>query len=113
MGRERADFELVPHSSSHIANDGTKITTKSLKIRAGYNVRQEVFQGLLERMKLGKEDPKLTEISNTEDWKLIHFAQNTLSRDQMMEPMKKQNRYLHSVREISFINLGFLEGLFH
>jgi len=61
MGKERVDFGLVPHSLSHITSDGSKITTKSMKIRADCNVRQEVFRGLLERMKLGKEDPNLTE----------------------------------------------------
>ena len=71
MGRERADIGLVPHSSSHITSDGTKITTKSMKIRADCNIRQEVFRGLLECMKLGKKDTNLTEISNTADWKLI------------------------------------------
>ena len=39
MGREGADFELVHHSSSHITSDSTKITTKSMKIRADCNVR--------------------------------------------------------------------------
>ena len=64
-------------------------------------------------MRLGKEDPNLTEMSNTADWKLILFVQNTLSRDQMTELIKKLNRYLHSVRAISFINLGSFEGSFH
>jgi len=113
MGKERVDFGLVPHSLSHITSDGSKITTKSMKIRADCNVRQEVLRGLPECTKSGKEDPNLTEMSSTAGWKLILFAQNTLSRDQMMELIKKQNRYLHSVRAISFINLGSLEDLFH
>ena len=67
---------------------------------------------MLECLKLGKNDPRLTNMSNTGDWKLIPFAQNTLSCDQMTELIKKQNRYLHEVTAISFINLGSLEGSF-
>ena len=113
MGRECADFELVPHTSSHITSDGTKITTKSLKVRADHDSRQEIFRGLLECMKLGTDNPKLTDMSNTGEWKLIPFAQNTISRDQMTDLIQKQNRYLHDVRAISFINLGSLEGSFY
>ena len=113
MGRECADFELVHHTSSHITSNGTRITTKSLKVRAAYDSRQEFFRGLLECMKLGTDDPKLTDMSNTGEWKLIPFAQNTISRDQMTDLIKKQNRYLHDVRAISFINLGSLEGSFY
>jgi len=54
----------------------------------------------------------LTDMSNTGDWKLIPFAQNMISRDQMNELIKKQNRYLHEVTVMSFINLGLLEGSF-
>jgi len=113
MRRATADFELVPHTESQITSAGTKITTKSLKVRSDYAVRQEVFRSLLECMKLGREDPNLTEMSNTADWKLVSFAQNTLLRDQLTELIKKKHRYLHNVRAISFINLGSLEGSFH
>jgi len=112
MGREEADFELVPHSSSHMTSEGTKIITKSLKLRADYNSRQVIFRSVLERLKMGRDDPRLTAMSNTGDWKLIPFAQNTLSRDQMTEIIIKQNRYLHEMKAISFINLGSLEGSF-
>ena len=112
MGREESDFELVPHSSSHMTSEGTKIITKSLKLRADYNSRQVIFRSVLERLKLRRDDPRLTAMSNTGYWKLIPFAQNTLSRDQMTEIMKKQNRYLHEMKAISFINLGSLEGSF-
>jgi len=112
MRREEANFELVPHTSSHMTSAGTKITTTSLKLRAVYDSRYIIFRSVLERLEMGKDDPRLTEMSNTGDWKLILFAQNTLSRDQMTEIMKKQNRYLHEVKAISFIHLGSLEGSF-
>ena len=51
-------------------------------------------------------------MSNTAEWKLIPFAQNTILRDQMAELLKKQNRYLHQVHAISFINIRSLEGTF-
>ena len=112
MGREESDFELVPHSSSHMTSEGTKIITKSLKLRADYNSSQVIFRSVLERLKMRRDDPRLTAMSNTGDWKLIPFAQNTPSRDQMTEIIKKQNRYLHEMKAISFINLGSLEGSF-
>ena len=112
MGRTQTDFELVPHTSSHVTSEGTKISTKSLKVRADYDSRQKICRSLLEWFKKGREDPNLTEMSNTGDWKLIPFAQNTLSRDQMTELIQKQNRYLHDVHAISFINIGSLEGSF-
>ena len=59
-----------------------------------------------------KGDTILTEMSNTAECKLIPFAQNTLSRNQMIELIKKQNMYLHQVHAISFINIGSLEGSF-
>jgi len=62
---EEADFELVPHTSSQIMSDGTKITTKILKLRAVYNSQQNIFRSMLECLKLGREDPHLTDMSNT------------------------------------------------
>jgi len=91
---------------------GTKMTTKSLKLRAVYDFRHIILRSVLERLKMGRDDPRLTEMSNTGDWKLIPFAQNTLSRDQMTEIMKKKNRYLHKVKAISLINLDSLKGSF-
>jgi len=88
MAREEADFELVPHTSSHLTSAGTKIITKSLKLRTVYYSRQVIFRSLLKKM--GKDDPRLKEMSNMGDWKLIPFTQNTLSCDQMMEIMKKK-----------------------
>jgi len=105
MNREEDDFELVPHTSPQITSAGTKITTKSLKVRAVYDSQQILFSSLLEYLKLGREDLRLTETSNTGDWKLIPVAQNTISRDQMTEIIKKQNRYLHEVTAIYFINI--------
>ena len=78
MGREESDFELMPHSSSHMTSTGTKIITKSRKVCADYNSRQVIFRSVLERLKMGRKDPRLTEMSNTGDWKLIPFAQNIL-----------------------------------
>ena len=83
------DFELVSHTSSHITSEGIKITTKSLNIRADYDSRQVIFMSLLECLKKGSEDTSLTAMSNTAEWKLIPFAQNTLLRNQMMELIKK------------------------
>jgi len=34
IGRGKNDFELVLHTSSHVDSEGTKITTKSLRVRA-------------------------------------------------------------------------------
>ena len=51
-------------------------------------------------------------MSNTAEWKLIPFAQNTISRDQMTTLIQKQNKYLHETHAISFINVGSLEGSF-
>ena len=48
MGRDETYFELVPHTSSHITNDGTKVTTKSLKVRGDYDSHQITFRSLLE-----------------------------------------------------------------
>lgn len=112
MERDDAAFELVLHTSTHLTSAGTKIITKSLKTRAVYDYRQIILRRLLKCLKLGREDPQLTDMSSTGDWKVIPFAQNTLSRDQMTELMKKQDRYLHEVRAISFINIGSLEGFF-
>lgn len=112
MDRPENDFELVPHTINHLTSAGTKVTTKALKLRTEYDSRQVVFRKMLECLKLGRNDSRLTNMSNTGDWKLIPFAQNTISRDQMTELVKKQNRYLHEVTAISFINLGSLEGSF-
>lgn len=71
-----------------------------------------MFMSLLECIKKGSEDTNITEMSNMVEWKLNPFAQNTLSQDQMMELIKKQNWYLHQVHAISFINIGFLNGSF-
>lgn len=79
---KQTDLELVPNTSSHIISAGTNISTKSLKVRADYDSRQENF-GVFGCSKKGRDDPTLTEMSNTDDWKLIPFAQNILSRDQM------------------------------
>ena len=112
MGRDNLDFELVPHTSTHLTSEGTKVSTKSLKVRGDYAVRQELFRQLLECLKKGREDPNLTDMSNTAEWKLIPFAQNTISRDQMTTLIQKQNKYLHETHAISFINVGSLEGSF-
>jgi len=112
MGRDKADFELVPHISSHVTSAGTNVTTKSLKVSGNYDSRQIICRSLFECLKKGWDDPNLTAMSSTGEWKLIPFAQNTLSRDQMTELIKRQSRYLHKVHAISFINIGFLEGSF-
>ena len=65
IGRDKADFELVPHGSSHITMTGTKVTTKSLKVRGDYDSRQTIFSSLLEYLKKGQDDPNLTAIPNT------------------------------------------------
>ena len=105
MDREENDFELVPHTSNHMTSEGTQMTTKSLKLRADYGYHQKIFMSVLNCLKKGRDDPRLTEMSNTAEWKLIPFAQNTLSRDQMTELIKKQNQYLHQVHAISLINM--------
>ena len=51
MNREENDFELVPHTPSHMTSEGTKITTKSLKLRADHGLRQEVFMSILDCLK--------------------------------------------------------------
>jgi len=112
MNREEADFELVPYTFSQITSAGTKITTRSLSVHAVYDSQQTILRSLLECLKLGSEDLCLTDMSNTGDWKLIPVAQNTISRDYITELIKKQNRYLHEVKAIYFINLGSLEGSF-
>ena len=76
-------FELLPHSLTHTTAEGTKITTKALKLRVEYDYRQELFNSLLTCFAKGNEDERLTSMSNTAEWKLIPFANNTLSRDQM------------------------------
>ena len=106
-------FELLPHSITHTTAEGTKITTKALKLRVEYDYRQELFKSLLTCFAKGNEDERLTCMSNTAEWKLIPFANNTLSRDQMTALVKKQNKYLHDVHAIPFINLGSLEGKFY
>ena len=65
MGREEADFELVPHTSSHMTSVGTKLTTKFLKLRAVYDSHHIIFRSVLECLKMGKDDTRLTEMSNT------------------------------------------------
>ena len=64
-GRDEVDIELVTHTSSHITSDGTKATTKSLKVRGDYDSRQTIFSSLLEYLKKGQDDPNLTAIPNT------------------------------------------------
>ena len=39
MGREKKNFELVPHIPSHTTSKVTNITTKLLKIRGDYDSR--------------------------------------------------------------------------
>ena len=73
-------------------------------MRGKYYSRHKLFRILLECLKKGRDDLNLTAMSNTGEWKLILFAQNTLSRDQMTNLIKKQNRYLHEVHAIFFIN---------
>ena len=112
MVRDTIDFELVPHTLSHITSKGTEIAIKLLKVRADYDSRQVIFMSLLECLKKGSDNTSLTEMSNTAEWKLIPFAQNTLSRDQATELIKKQNWYLHQAHAILFINIGSLDGSF-
>lgn len=81
-------------------------------MRADYDSRQEIFRNLLERLKKGKDDKNLTAMSNTADWKIIPFAQNILSLDQIIELIQKQTQYLHEVHAVSFVNIRSLEGLF-
>ena len=63
--------------------------------------------------KKGVEDDRLDDMSNTAKWKMIPFANNTLSKDQMTRIINIQNEYLHEVSSISFINLGSLEGFLY
>ena len=105
-------FELVSYAISHTTSEGTEITTKALKIRRDYDQRQELFTSLLSYFQKGNKDERLTRMSNTAEWKLIPFANNTLSRDQMKALVKKQNKYLYDVYAISYVNLGSLEGFF-
>ena len=83
-------FELLHHSLTHTTVEGTKITTKALKIRVEYDYRQELFNSLLSCFAKGNEDETLTSMSNTAEWKLIPFANNILSRDQMTALVKNK-----------------------
>lgn len=105
-------FELLPHFITHTTAEGTKITTNALKIRVEYDYRQELFTGLLTCFRKGNKDDRRVSMSNTAGWKLIPFANNTLSRDQMTALVRKQNKYLYDVYVISHINLGSLKGNF-
>ena len=74
IGRDKADFELVLYGSSHITRTGTKVTTKSLKVRGNYDSRQIIFRSLLKCLKKDRDDLNLTTIPNTGKWKLIPFT---------------------------------------
>jgi len=80
-------------------------------VRDDYDLPQGIIWRFLDCLKKGGDDENQTEISNMTDWKLIPFAQNTLSRDQMTELMQKQNQYLHEVHVVSIINVCPLKGL--
>ena len=43
IGMETVDYELVPHSITHMKTDGIQITTIALKVRAEYDLRQVVL----------------------------------------------------------------------
>jgi len=73
---------------------------------------QDKFRSLIECLRQGEDDSNLTNMPNTAGWKLISFAQNTLSRDQTTESIQRQKKHLHKVHAISFINIGSLEGSF-
>lgn len=57
MGREETDLELVPHTSSHITSKRTKITNKSLTLKADNDSRQEIFMSVLKCLKRGELIP--------------------------------------------------------
>lgn len=42
--RDQMDFELAPHTSSHITSEVTKISTKSLNVTADYDSHQILFR---------------------------------------------------------------------
>ena len=104
-GRDEVDIELVTHTSSHITSDGTKATTKSLKVRGDYDSRQIFSRSLLECLKKGQNDLNLTVILNTGKQKLIPFAQNNLLYDQMTELIiSKIDIYMNCMQSPSILS---------
>jgi len=106
MEREEADlnsFCIHPHMVRVPVPNLPQIPEGESSLR----LSPDNIKKLPECLNLGREDPQLTDLSNTGDWKLIPFAQNTLT-----ELITKQHLYLHEVKAISFINLESLEGSF-
>ena len=112
MGYSNGDFELTPHSISHTTSSGVIFLTKALKFRGNYNANKNIFSNLFECLTKGPSDSNLVLNSNTANFELIPFANNTISSDQTTTLIQKQNDFLHNVKVISVINLGWLEGIF-
>ena len=82
MGTSNGDFELIPHSISHTTSSGVKKSTKALEIRLNHHAHKEVCNNLLKCLAKGPSDTRLVMNPNTENFKLIPFANNTFSTDQ-------------------------------
>ena len=90
MGTSHGDFELISHSISYTTSSGVKMSTKVLKIRSNYNAYKVVFNNLLECLAKGPSDSLLVMNSNTANFKLIPFTNNTFSTDQTTALLQKQ-----------------------
>ena len=87
MGRNMMDFELVTHTSSHTTSEEGGLAQSHSKLEHITMQGRTYFGFYWNALRRG--GLILTVISNTANWKLTPFTQNTLSRDQITELIQK------------------------
>ena len=112
MKSDDLEFELIPQTISYPNDDNVKISTKALKVRSNFKDKERVEQELKDCLKKGTYDERLTEYSNTNNFKLIPFNKNIVPPEAMIDYIRQQNTFLKTVYAISVINLGFIDGIF-
>ena len=112
MSTRKLEFELVPHNIVHITSSDKKIRTRALKVRSNFNDKDKVYKELMECLSKGTNDPKLSLMSNTGEFKFIPFGNKIFTNAQITRLMKKQNHFLHNTHGVSVVNLNLIDGVF-
>ena len=86
--------------------------TRALKVTSNFSDKEQVYKELMECLAKGDKDPKLSLMSNTNNFKSIPFINKIFTKDQTTRLIKKQNHFLHNTHGISVVNLNLIDGVF-
>ena len=108
--KKGVELELSPHSISHQNANEKVMRTNTLKVVTTEEDSQDALDGLIEALTEPQEDFLA---SLTFNFKLTPFRNNTIERDGITELIARQNTFLHNIVDISVVDCGNGDDLFH